>query len=183
MSDFINEFFESIEITKRLGLNFDPFFIDTERLFYSNDLYNSLKALLINEFPEFHYGGLGLKCHVVSFFMKPIVDKYLGIETILTVGYITLGNNDDRFYINEQLAKQMINSKNHNDIVRFHTWLTLPSTEILDFTLGNSFALANSKIPKAEYIFRHPMNLDSLTFHPIIIGEDFLIKTGFLKHH
>ena len=181
MSNYKTAFKRAIEITKRLNLKLETPKNDSTESFIQLHTYEDLRDLLYNEFPEFKSGGLALQCATVSFFMKPFVDQYLNCESVITSGYYTAGGKDT-FFIDEEKARFLIENKHHNKIIGFHVWLTLPSMEIIDFTLGNSYAKFDKNVPLNEYILNHPnnMNVDSLQFHPVILGEDFLRQTGFL---
>ncbi|WP_343747997.1 hypothetical protein [Fluviicola sp.] len=181
MANYQQTFIEAIERTKRLNLKLDVPVLDSQDTYIKPFHYEDLRDLLCHKFPEFINGELALQCATVSYFMKPLVDKYLECESLITCGYFILGDATS-FFIDEDFVIKLLKEKQKNRIIGFHVWLTLPSLEIIDFTIGQTYARVGKDIPIHEYVFKHPntMQEGSLQFHPVILGEDFLRKTGYL---
>lgn len=129
--------------------------------------------------------------------MRPILSEVIGAECALTFGYVTEGN--DSFFRQEDDFFYSSLSSGVPDTVNIHAWLTLPSMEILDLTLcttrliallkksnlvGNAFheELINSP-DFCGIIVGDGNNLKGthVKFYPQVIGEDFMLKSGFLK--
>ena len=64
--------------------------------------------------------------------------------------------------------------------VPFHVWLTSPACEVLDITWAMNLGISNTREECARGIFYKPADTphnDPPTYHPMIVGEDFLFKT------
>jgi hypothetical protein len=67
------------------------------------------------------------------------------------------------------------------DGVPFHVWLTTPACEVLDINWAMNLGTATTRKQCAERIFYKRPDVphsDPPTYHPMIVGEDFLFKTG-----
>lgn len=67
------------------------------------------------------------------------------------------------------------------DGVPFHIWLTTPACEVIDITWAMNLGTATTRKECAERIFYKRVDAphnDPPTYHPVIVGEDFLFKTG-----
>ena len=67
------------------------------------------------------------------------------------------------------------------DGVPFHVWLTSPACEVLDVTWAMNLGTSRTRDECARRIFYKlpdAPHSDSPTYHPTIVGEDFLYRTG-----
>jgi len=65
--------------------------------------------------------------------------------------------------------------------VPFHVWLTSPACEVLDITWAMNLGTAKTRDEcAARIIYKRPdtPHSDPPTYHPVIVGEDFLYQTG-----
>ena len=68
--------------------------------------------------------------------------------------------------------------------VNLHAWLTLPSMEVLDFSLPTSYAKVNNRpedIGSAIAEHANKLSANGMTYKPLIVGEDFLVKSKILR--
>lgn len=65
--------------------------------------------------------------------------------------------------------------------LNMHSWLTLPSMEILDFTILTTIAHVK-QLGQGYFgvISRHPNDLIGMSYHPMLLGDDFLRRIGVL---
>ena len=67
------------------------------------------------------------------------------------------------------------------DGVPFHIWLTSPALEVLDITWAMNLGISKTRKECARRIvYKAPgvPHKNSPTYHPVIVGEDFLYRTG-----
>ena len=67
------------------------------------------------------------------------------------------------------------------DGVPFHVWLTSPALEVLDITWAMNLGSAKTREACARRIIYKPLDVphnNPPTYHPVIVGEDFLYQTG-----
>jgi hypothetical protein len=79
-----------------------------------------------------------------------------------------------RYLTDKQVAWQ-------RDGVPFHVWLTSPALEVLDITWAMNLGTSETREECARRIIYKPSDVphnDPPTYHPVIVGEDFLYQTG-----
>ena len=108
--------------------------------------------------------------------MKEELKYRLDLNTYLTFGYYTLdGFNEYEF--DKEFVKQLISNGNAGKKLNIHCWLTLESTEILDFSISQTY-ISNED----SFLFlNHENNNDHIIYHPVVIGEELLIKIGAVE--
>lgn len=120
-----------------------------------------------------------MECTGVSYNMLKLVQDYFCTDAYLTTGNISDGNIHF-FECTLDYLKNLTFESNFKQKLKVHVWITLSSGEIIDFTFFRSMA-ANfprwqpfkSKICMSPFIEKL-----GLMYKPMIIGEDFYIKTG-----
>lgn len=125
------------------------------------------------------------QCLKYSILSKPLIDEYLGIKTILTIGYVVDGGKE-RFKFGDIDIVNMMNKspeKYSSKAANVHAWLTLPSFEIFDLTFRESKNdIANYPFNAErgfDFIFNSLDSLHSkqqLVYVPMLVGNDCLFK-------
>ena len=125
--------------------------------------------------------SLAYKCIDAAYKTLPDIEK-------LVPGYITIGFVDQ--YINNRCIFEYGRFTDENikswlvqppgRTFSSHVWLTLPSLEIIDFTLLSTLAVIKKAPDKlGEMILAHPVDLiHGLAYHPMIVSEDFCFHIG-----
>lgn len=184
MQNYKDLFIDSIIRTKKHKLELNSPLIDTREKYIQPGVYEDINHLLCSAYPDYEKGILAFNCHKVSYFMKPILEKYFDTELYLTIGYISFSESTF-FEINDNQITNLLTHKPKEVQYKipFHVWLTLPSMEIIDLTFGQSFAKKSSEdIRMNQFILKHPDKLSgSMQYHPMIVGKDFLKSIGVLK--
>jgi len=105
------------------------------------------------------------------------VGEALGCTPVLTIGHVVVGEQS-YFERDEDAYRKNLTGLTAEGHGYLHCWLTLPSLEIVDFTLGTGlayFELASDKnfgcvfYGLADDLATH----DQLTFHPMLVGEGY----------
>jgi hypothetical protein len=120
---------------------------------------------------------------------KSLFDEYLGITSVLTVGYV-IDNGKEYYRFGEQGIERLINrmpEKNHK--INAHVWLTLPTFEVLDLTyLETKQNLAGMPFTTEtgfKYVFDSVVGVyfkHKLEYCPMLVGQDSLFKLGFASY-
>ena len=86
------------------------------------------------------------------------------------------------FHQSEEDLERLLQNGISGNSLSIHAWLTLPTMEILDFSLPTSFAIMHGNEEEiGGLIARHADSLTGgLKYHPMLVGEDFLRKSGGL---
>lgn len=147
----------------------------------------SLSKLVLAIFHKF--GALGPKdvvqqCFGLHLLLIELVKEVIGCDVYYTLGCVELEKGKPLvFHQTESQMKQLLSSGLSGRELNLHAWLTLPSMEILDFSLPTSLhtILDWSEIEPGSVVSGHADELvGALKYHPLLLGEDFLRKTGAL---
>lgn len=122
--------------------------------------------------------GKCLKSHIV---FQPYLEKAISVPVTYTVGYIK-GKSQNFFEFSEADANNWISNGISKNKVKLHSWLSLPSGEIIDLTFLLTFAKFNEiDAQKGHFIADYPKKLHGIEYVPMFLGVEFLKKIGALK--
>lgn len=129
--------------------------------------------------PDDLYG----QCMSVHWRLRDVVSRVLNTQAIFTVGYVNIGG-DDMFKNSDEELRALMQDGVSGMSARLHAWLTLPSMEILDFSLPTSLAIHNGwNTGHGQVVSEHADDLvvRGLTYHPQLVGTLSLVKMGALR--
>lgn len=175
------EFITALERTRKFGLFTPPLAeLDTERLL--TDRAQGDLALIVNEhFADRYVSDIALQCLSINLQLRDILSDYFGKEVYYTIGDIGLENR--RMYEQtEDSLLSMLENGAPGPSINLHAWITLPSMEIIDITFPTSYGQVNDiKEMIGATVALHPSELTGgMSYHPMIIGEEFLYRLGAL---
>ncbi len=173
-----NDFLAAADMTKRFGLSCPNIEFIDER-FLSEEKINVIKAAV----GEIDINELFLQCLSIHYEQLNPVSSILATSVYYTIGYVDIPNctlfKQDENSLQKMLESGVPSSKKLN----LHAWLTLPSSEILDFSLSTT--LANKfdiKDGLGGLLYGHADEFkNDIKYHPLLVGDDFLRKLGALK--
>jgi hypothetical protein len=149
-----------------------------------------LASARASDMPEAIYRELGAldstdlvaQCFSIHYRLAGVVGRVLGTQAFLTIGYITF-SGDPCFKVDEGELSALLSSGIRERKFGGHAWLTLPSMEILDFSLPMSMAVLNDwNRGRGEVISSHADELKhGLSYHPQIVGAEYLWKIGAVQ--
>lgn len=199
--DYTEAFLKACSFTEHLGcvcpkINVvNEFFLDSEEKQFR--VLNSLQKKFNEQYGVPSVADFFAQCISTSYLMQPVLSEIIGSPCALTFGYVTEGG--EAFFRQEDIFFHNSLRNGVPDIVNIHAWLTLPSMEILDLTLCTTRLIALLRQRKLEVNAFHEALIGSpdfggiivgdgdnlkgtdVKFHPQVIGEDFMLKAGFLR--
>lgn len=123
------------------------------------------------------YASITANCSPFHYFVLPIIKNILGCNAYLTTGYI-IGNNKTMFEISLNDVNICLDNKKMTS--QHHTWITLDNYEVIDLTILTSIGIINGINEYiGQVVHNHPDKMLDLSYHPIIIGDDFFNKCNF----
>lgn len=180
-----------LELPEKINFNFNKRYFTDEGNNKLIKVYNEIfqsKLKTIHDMYEFALGMIA-NCSPFHYFLKEYVENKLGCKSYFTIGYILFDNEDGKTFhkiTQDNVEKCLNNSEFPKD---HHVWLTLDSGEILDMTFPLTYSSINDKnfndnLEKGEigisFINRHINDFKhSMTYKPVLIGDDFFNKIGF----
>lgn len=135
------------------------------------------------------FGVLGPKdvvqqCFGLHLMLRDLVSELFECESYYTLGSVELESGKPLvFHQSEDDIRGLLDNGLSGCDLNLHAWLTLPSMEILDFSLPTSLnvILGWNDIEPGSVVSGHADELEGdLRYHPMLIGEDFLRKIGAL---
>lgn len=123
-----------------------------------------------------------LQCFYVHQLIKAPLEDLFDTELYYTIGYVE--TCDRLIYSHDEAGlRELLKNGISNPSVNLHAWLTLPSMEIIDFSLSASYFHVNEG-PQDSYgiIANHADELKGgMKYHPTLVGDDFLHKIGAMQ--
>ena len=175
------EFYEAVKNTSNLGLGSYTAFKNTDNRLITNESIIQLSKSI--EHLNFTPDLLVAQCLEIHFKLKPYVDNFFGVNSTLTIGHVEGKIGGKAFY--EPLEKRIEYLKTPVDIkssINIHIWLTLPTLEILDFTLPSTLAKAlDLKDLEGAIIGQHGDDDNDHFYKPEFVGKEYLYKTGLMR--
>lgn len=177
---YLDEFTAAAERTKRLNLNCPSIDVSNVRLL-SEEKMSQFPFDLRDSVGEIRVEEVVAQCLSIHYrLLKPVSDIF-GAPAYFTIGYV---ETSERLFFeqDEESLRRMLEFDIPSLKLKIHAWLTLPSMEILDFSFLTSYAvIAENKELIGGLIAVHADELKhGMRYHPMLIGDDFLRRTGAL---
>ncbi len=181
MRNYEYEFREAVKRTISFGLS-DPKILIKEAN-YIDSKTEELVNFCQKKLPEFTVDQISAQCIKIHYEFKKELELLLDIPIYYTIGYIKIYDNEIFFQSEKSLKEMLDNGNLCTNNIKLHTWLTLPSMEILDFTFPTTYGkVTGNKELYGKTVIIHPNNLEhGMSYHPMIVGDEFLFKIGAIK--
>lgn len=182
MSTYLDRFIEAEHRTKALSLDLPTIELDEKRSYITQDFLERFPYLILQNTGIRKPSDLSAQCFSVNRMLRGIISAYLGCPVYYTIGWIDDGTERGLFkfgdsFINDALSGKMTTAGEVNS----HAWLTLPSMEVIDPTIATTLALAQKTNAGLGGVHAgHADSMKGFSFQPMLIGDDFLRKSGGL---
>ncbi|MDA6066808.1 hypothetical protein OH214_06680 [Idiomarina abyssalis] len=173
------ELMEAVARSKRFGISEQDISLCSER-YYSDDRLVELISVI-----DEAYGGISMerllgKCAQVHFDFLADIRRIFHPGALFTLGYVCLEENE-YFKFGEPDIKSWLRKGLNPDKMNLHAWVTLPSLEIIDLTFPATFAYVNKIEEFGIAITKHVSELEGMSYHPMLAGEESVFKLGVVK--
>lgn len=175
------EFVEALDRTVKFGLK-APEVKTSTSMFLTQEALSKLPQAIYDEIGELNEEEVVAQCLSLHKKMLPVIEKIFKTKAYFTIGWISLPERT-MYHQTEDSLREMLRNGIKGPSVSLHAWITLPSMEILDFSLPTSYARING-IKEGLYgaVTLHPSQLTGgMMYKPMLVGDDFLLKIGALK--
>lgn len=137
--------------------------------------------LLVKTVGEIGVEEVVAQCLSIHSRLAYAVEVLLDTPCYFTIGYVETSERLMFYQSEEELQKILVNGTS-GPYLNMHAWLTLPTMEIIDFSLPTSYAIINeTEEGIGGLIAAHADSLiGGLKYHPTLVGDDFLRKAGAL---
>lgn len=122
------------------------------------------------------------QCLSLHIRLKSVVEQILDCDAFYTIGWVSF-EKSEMFKQTEESLSEMLKRGIVGPDVNLHAWLTLPSMEILDFSLPTTYAKVNDiEEGKGSAITMHPSDLTGgMMYQPMLVGDEFLLRSGAMR--
>lgn len=159
-------------------------FDSTSARFASQDVIALVRHELAHAIGDIRADMLVWQRFGITTAVRGLLESILRVPLVYTLGYIQHGNQRFFYTSSEQLERMLFPGHAANTQIGLHAWLTLPSHEVIDVTYWAAFPdLCSRNERESRVLFAHPGQLKGRSYHPQLIGEEFVRKVGVLKEY
>jgi hypothetical protein len=174
------EFQEAVKRTHRFRLECPSIKYSSGSLL-TKDKMQLFPVVLRDTIGEIGVEELVAQCLSIHYRLLDVIAELFDTSCYFTIGYVETSERL-MFHQNEEQLDNILNNGISGSFLNIHAWLTLPTMEIMDFSLPTSYAIRNNLKEGVGGLIA--MHADTLTggmkYHPMLVGEDFLRKSGGL---
>lgn len=179
-SNYLNEFQAALARTEKFGLS-TPKVSYTHRRLLSKRVQHGTERTISQRFGPLSLEQIAHQCLHFNFRLEQPLSECLNQPVIFTIGHIYIFESQECLYSKtEDQLKAMLEKGVDRPSVDLHAWLTLPSMEIIDSVFFTSYYAVKKLGEPFRILISHPEELIGMSYHPMLIGTDFLRKTGLL---
>jgi hypothetical protein len=186
--DYKYQLSKAFENNRRLNLSVPSFSPNSS--FNSNDYKNDIQQVIQESIYTWPIEFIAHKCFPSAFEAQRILKEKMNIDSLFTLGSFSHKNDKVKIYYESfTKLKYRLRHKDYNTLkIPLHAWLTMDDYHIIDPSLLSTLK-SQGQFPELDY--RQFNFLNGLTqaneenlyrYHPILVGDEFLFKTGFIKN-
>jgi hypothetical protein len=176
---YLAEYCEAVERTESLGLQAPPRVIVRKNCVDPDRLLAVLLDYFDRHTPEEMLGQtLNINLQLVE-----LLDRKMGVPFLMTFGYVEMYGQrygECSEYTVQRFLVDKVKAWTREG-VPFHVWLTSLACEVVDITWAMSLGVVRTRDVCARRIIYKPLDSPHSsppTYHPIVVGEDFLYQSG-----
>lgn len=121
-----------------------------------------------------------MQCLSANIILRDVISDYLKCHVYYTIGWIDDFTEKGMFKFDDNFIQEHLNARiRTSSSINIHAWLTLPTMEVIDATVVTSIAQVKGLKDGLGGVLANYAD-DHVGFHfkPMLIGEDFLFKSG-----
>lgn len=112
------------------------------------------------------------------------LERTLRIPLTYTLGYVQQGALRLRHTPLDELERMLLAGYVDDPKINLHVWLTLPSHEIIDVSYWAAFPhMCSRNERESRVLFMRSDQMEGRSYHPQLIGDEFVRKIGALKEY
>jgi hypothetical protein len=172
------EFEAAIDRTKRFDLEV-PKVEYTDATLLTQMVLNQIPYIVFEAVGELGPEDVVAKCLSLHHTLLQPLCKFLKKDVYFTIGYIYVPPNY-LYKISEEELRSLMKEGTTKGELDLHAWLTLPSMEILDFSLPTTIATVKGLKNGHGGVISGCADelLSGLRYHPMVVGDEFINRIG-----
>lgn len=178
---YLQEWSEATTRTNRVGLTVPEHQLKPEIRFLNDERQKEFPYIVKECLGELDLEDVVAQCISIHYRLLPAIEQWLQCPVLYTLGWIDDGTSKGMFKFDDAFIMNKLENGCLGGSVSIHAWLTLPSMEVIDVSLATSISVLNN-FPEGRggVIAQHADLLKGITYKPMLVGMDFLKKTGLL---
>lgn len=179
---YIQEWSEATARTNRVGLTVPHYHVKPEIRYLTDERVKEFPYVVRECLGELDFEDVVAQCISIHYRLLPVIEQWLQCSVIYTLGWIDDGTDKGMFKFDDAFIVDKLKNGCLGGSVSIHAWLTLPSMEVIDVSIATSPSVLNN-IPEGRggVIAQHADVLKGMTYKPMLVGMDFLIKAGLIE--
>lgn len=182
MATYKDEWKIAIARTRRFGMQVPEHEIDIERRWLDTKAVANIETVMrdaLGAIPS--QDEVVLQCISIHYRLRKAFQRNLGCPAMFTIGWVDDGTPKGMFRFDDAFIEDKLAHGYPSTEVCMHAWLTLPSMEIIDVSLLTSIGeVLNITEYMGGVIARKADELINMKYKPMLVGLDFLYKTGMI---
>lgn len=180
---YTDEWKAAIERTKYFGLKLPECRLHPKKRYLTPQFIQEFPHILRKELGIIEKTELVSQCIIFHLTILPIIRNYINCEAYFTIGWVDILHEKSLFKFDDLFIEESIKNKNPKKEINIHAWITLDSMEIIDATLATTVAeTQQKKSGHGKIIMQHDETSKGLFYMPMLVGDDFLVKSGIIKN-
>jgi len=173
-----HEFKSAMERTLQFGLSL-PVVEFEKSTVLTPDNWKKMNHIVEEYFSNLNVMDVATHCLPVHLDVMSLFHEH-NIPCVFTLGYV-FHEGKKRHFMTESELKTICERGVDGTTVNIHAWLTLPSMEVIDLTYWTTFSYATNNSERlGELVIQSDDEELEVVYHPLLIGEDWLYKSGIL---
>lgn len=174
-----SEWAAAIERSKRLGLDVPAHEVQPERRYLTEPRLAEFPYVVQRGLGDLDFPDVVSQCLSIHLRILPVLEAWLRCPVLYTIGWVDDGTEKGMFKFDDAFVAERLKQGKSGGTVNVHAWLTLPSMEVIDMTLATTIAVVQ-KLPQGHgsVLARHADELRGFAYKPMLVGPDFLRKSG-----
>lgn len=180
--NYAAEWAAAVERTKRFDLDVPSHEVQSSHLYLTDARQAEFPYVVQRGLGELDTSDVVAQCMAIHYRLAPVIQEWLGCPVLYTIGWIDDDTETGMFKFDDPFIEEKLKNGHVGGTVNLHAWLTLPSMEVIDVALATTIAVLK-KIPDGygRVLARPADGLNGMAYKPMLVGSDFLRKTGLLR--
>lgn len=180
---YMEEWEAAIERTKRYDLTVPSHEIEPQAKYLTKDVHERFPYVVRDAFGDLGYDDVVAQCMSIHYRLMPVLERLLGCPVLFTIGWVDDGTTKGMFRFDEEFIQEKLERPKltPGGQANLHAWLTLPSMEVIDVALVTTIVVLKKLKEGHGGVLAGPADeFKGFAYKPMLVGTDFLKKTGML---
>lgn len=171
----------ALERTARFGLAVPAQPAPTEERYLTAARHAEFPYVVRRAMGELEARDIVGQCMAIHIRLRSVLEEWLGCAAHFTIGWVDVDAGMPLFKFDDTFIADKLASGHPGGQIGLHAWITLPTMEVIDMSLPTTFAVVqNLKEGHGSVIASRADELKGFAYRPMLVGDDFLRKTGIL---